>query len=67
MNKIIIVQWIPEEEWGYGKAMQVVYSTHPQFITGSRFDFGFFQIATNEGYMITSLPMEDRFIGIKDD
>lgn len=58
MNKIIIVQWIPEKEWGYERAMKVVYSTHRHFDVGSRFDFGFFQIATNEGYTIISLPME---------
>ena len=66
MTKIIIVQWIPEEGL-YGQAMQIIYSTHPQFIKGTRFDFGFFQIATNEGYIITSLPMENCHIGLKDD
>ena len=54
--KTIIVQWIPEKEFGYGKAMKVIYSDHKRFVAGSRFDFGFFDIATNEGYTIISIP-----------
>lgn len=56
MKKTIIVQWV-KEEWGYGKAMRVVESDHPRVTVGSRFDFGFFNIATDEGYKIVSLPM----------
>jgi len=58
--KIIIVQWVTEEEWGYGKAMRVIISDHKRFIPGSRFDFGFFNIATDEGYTIISLPKENQ-------
>lgn len=57
MKKAITVQWVEEEEWGYGKAMRVIESDHPRFTVGSRFDFGFFNIATDEGYKIVSLPM----------
>lgn len=57
MEKTIVVQWVKEEEWGYGKAMRVIESDHARFTVGSRFDFGFFSIATDEGYKIISLPM----------
>ena len=57
--KIIIVKWVEEREFGYGKAMQVIESDHERFSKGSRFDFGFFRIATDEGYTIISLPMAD--------
>ena len=56
--KTIIVKWVSEDKWGYGKAMRVIESSHKRFIKGSRFDFGFFNIATNEGYKIISLPMD---------
>lgn len=55
--KTIFVQWVPEEEFGYGKAMRVTKSDHPRFIPGPRFDFGFFHVATEEGYTIVSSPM----------
>ena len=58
--KRIFVKWVKEEEFGYGKAMHVIHSTHPRFVEGSRFDFGFFHIATDEGYTITSFPMEEQ-------
>ena len=57
--KTIIVKWVPEKEFGYGKAMRVVESDHGNFTKGSRFDFGFFGIATDEGYTIISLPMDE--------
>lgn len=57
--KLIIVQWVPEAKYGYGKAMRVAHSTHPRFTEGSRFDFGFFRIATAEGYTINSLPLDE--------
>lgn len=60
MMKTIIVKWVPEKEYGYGKAMKVIISDHPRFAVGSRFDFGFFNIATEEGYMIISLPMNEK-------
>ena len=57
-TKTIVVQWVKEEAFGYGKAMRVVESTHPRFTVGSRFDYGFFNIATDEGYTITSRPIK---------
>ena len=56
--KTIIVKWVKEEAYGYGKAMRVAASDHPRFVPGSRFDYGFFNIATDEGYTIISLPMD---------
>lgn len=58
--KTIVVKWVPEIEFGYGMAMRVIESDHPRFVVGSRFDFGFFSIATQEGYTIVSLPMKAR-------
>lgn len=55
--KTIIVKWVKEEDYGYGKAMRVIESDHERFVPGSRFDFGFFSIATDEGYTIISLPL----------
>jgi hypothetical protein len=55
--KYIVVQWLPEnKKWGYGKAMRVIKSNHPRFQDGTRFDFGFLEIASCEGYVITVLP-----------
>jgi len=56
--KTIIVRWVPEKDFGYDKAMKVIESDHKVFVPGLRFDFGFFDIATNEGYTIISLPMK---------
>lgn len=56
--KHILVKWVEEKDFGYGKAMRVVASSHPRFTVGTRFDYGFFNIATNEGYVITSFPMD---------
>ena len=53
----IVVKWVKEEAFGYGKAMRVVESDHERFAAGTRFDFGFFSVATDEGYTIVSLPM----------
>lgn len=57
--KYILVRWVKEDAFGYGKAMRVIESDHPRFVKGSRFDFGFMSIATDEGYTILSLPRED--------
>lgn len=56
--KTIVVQWVTEETYGYGKAMRVISSSHERFTVGSRFDYGFFSIATDEGYTIVSLPIK---------
>lgn len=57
--KTIVVKWIKEEEFGYGKAMRVIESDHERFSKGTRFDYGFFNIATEEGFTIISLPMDE--------
>lgn len=51
-EKFIRVTWVPEHEWGYRKAMRVVESDHPIFIVGSRFDYGFLNIAVDTGYEV---------------
>ena len=59
--KTIIVRWV-EEKGGFtidDKAMKVMESDHPRFTKGTRFDFGFFKIATKEGYTIVSHPLDD--------
>lgn len=66
MPKIIIVQWIPEASF-YTKAMQVISSDHERFVVGSRFDYGFFNMATDEGYTIVSLPMANSEEDLEDD
>lgn len=39
------------------KSMKVITSNHPRFIEGTRFDFGFLEIASTEGYTIEILPL----------
>ena len=56
--KTIVVRWVEESTFGYGTAMRVVASDHQRFMVGTRFDFGFFNVATREGYTIVSLPMD---------
>jgi hypothetical protein len=55
--KTIIVKWV---ECGgiYGTEMRVIESDHERFSKGTRFDYGFFSVATDEGYTIISLPAE---------
>jgi len=56
-NGTIIVQWI-KDDGTYGREMRVLSSDHDRFTVGSRFDYGFFNIATSEGFTIISLPMK---------
>ena len=56
--KTIVVQWIPVKEGIHGKEMRVIKSDHKRFVQGSRFDFGFFRVATDEGYLIISFPID---------
>jgi len=56
--KTIVVEWVPEKGTVYDMAMRVIKSDHPRFSVGTRFDFGFFSIATQEGYKIISLPLK---------
>lgn len=56
--KTIIIQWVNcDPKTGYSEEMRVIKSSHPRFVKNSRFDFGFFSIATKEGYTIISLPI----------
>ena len=60
--KIIIVQWVvcsPElyKLFGYKTEMRVIHSTHPRFVAGTRFDYGFNGIAIEDGYTIIQLPV----------
>ena len=57
--KTIIVRWVKCGGM-YSFEMRVIESNHPQFVKGERFDFGFFTVATNEGYTIISLPLDER-------
>ena len=56
--KYITVQWKAEASH-YKRAMRVICSNHPRFTNGSRFDFGFLDIASCEGYTIIVLPSEE--------
>jgi len=55
--KSITVQWVetPKDAF-YPQEMRVTESNHPRFTVGSRFDFGFLQIASNQGYIIIVNP-----------
>lgn len=56
MKKIVVKWFATQNDKMYAKEMRVVYSNHERFVTGSRFDFGFLSIASNEGYIIEVLP-----------
>lgn len=61
MNKEISIQWVPSVKGRhsrYSYEMKVIKSNHPKYIAGSRFDFGFFSLATSEGYKIISYPSD---------
>lgn len=55
--KFIRCVWVAEREFGYGKALRIVDSDHPRFTIGTRFDFGFLDIAVSEGYQIQIEPV----------
>ena len=48
--------WVESNEQAYDQVMRVVYSDHPRFKKGTRFDYGFLGIASREGYIIEVLP-----------
>jgi len=56
--KYIVVQWLKEKS-PYKKCMRVIKSNHPRFSDGTRFDYGFLDIASCEGYAITVLPSKE--------
>jgi len=59
MKNKIVVYWIELEEISaFGnvlKEMKVLKSNHPRFIEGSKFDFGFLEIANRQGYDVEVL------------
>ena len=58
--KKIIAKWYKTKEGSlYPKVMIVEYSNHPIYKEGERFDFGFVQIASEEGYVIEIFPLKD--------
>jgi len=58
MSKTIIVKWIPVKDDQFSrKEMRVIYSDHERFGEGTRFDYGFMNIAIREGYTIIVLPL----------
>jgi hypothetical protein len=56
--KTIIVKWIPNNDtYRHSKSvMIIIWSNHFRFIEGMIFDYGFFNIASEEGFTIISLP-----------
>ncbi len=56
MKKIVVKWYATENDPIYHQEMRVIYSDHERFIAGSRFDFGFLQIASREGYVIEIYP-----------
>ena len=63
MAKLITIEHVKCEKNTspiYDTEMRVIQSNHPRFSEGTRFDAGFFHIATQEGYMIVSLPLNWR-------
>ena len=56
--KKITAKWVATNQPDiYDKELRVVYSDHKRFRTGSRFDFGFLQVASGDGYIIEILPL----------
>ena len=56
-ERMIRCVWVVERAFGYGKAMRVVASDHPRFSVGTRFNFGFLDIAVTEGYRVQIDPV----------
>lgn len=52
--KKIIATWRKTKDGG--KELFVVYSDHEKYTKGTRFDFGFLQIASSEGFIVEILP-----------
>ena len=59
MNKTIIVKWVITPNTVYDREMKVIHSTHPRFVEGYRFDYGFANISSKEGYTIIILPVDE--------
>ena len=39
------------------KRMTVLHSTHPRFVSGTKFDYGFVSMSLDDGYVVTILPL----------
>lgn len=51
--KLIVAIWTKcDPKTGYEHELRVIESSHPRFVYGSRFDFGFLQVANREGYTV---------------
>lgn len=62
--KSIVVQWLETPgDKNYAKTMYVVKSDHHRFVDGSRFDYGFMSVATDQGYRVTVLPLSRPEVG----
>jgi hypothetical protein len=68
MNKKIITEFKPDPRYPKGSFYKyrpvIVYSTHPKYRVGTRFDYGFMHIAIEAGYDVLLLgssykPAED--------
>lgn len=61
--KIIIAQMVKDNVRPYrdegGIIPNVIYSNHPRFQPGCRFDYGFLQLALDEGYNILLLQKDE--------
>jgi len=60
MERIIVAQYVadwvePYAECGEGIPL-VIVSNHPEYTSGTRFDYGFLQVALAQGYSILILP-----------
>ena len=53
-----IIAKINPESTVYGCCPYVVESTHGRFTNGTRFDYGFMQVALSQGYLVTVLPQD---------
>ena len=63
MQKMIIAQMVRDNVSPYkeedGIIPSVVFSNHPRFRPGCRFDYGFLQVALGKGYNVLLLQKED--------
>ena len=57
MKKITVMWIITTNDGMYVKEMRVLHSDHERFTIGTRFDYGFIQIASEEGFIIEILPL----------
>ena len=56
MKKITVVWEKTKDDTMYDIEIRVVYSNHKRFTRGTRFDFGFLELASRAGFIIEILP-----------